>query len=722
MNKGLLMPAGSYIDWGSTYGTTGYGIRDNSGTLQMKNSGGAWANIGSGAGSGDVVGPANNTDGYIPQWNGADSKTLKNGLKLGTLTDTKYCTYSTANGLICTSDGGGGTGDVTAASNSQTWGSGAAATIPWTFNVSGTDTTFTPGNGVFNFSHSLNIPTGQTYNINGSAHTHSYLPLAGGTLTGELVTIASAAVAGAGFNLPHGVVPNSPVNGDVWTTTAGLYARINSGTVGPFGAGGGGDVATDTIWDATGDLVQGTGANTGAKLSAGAAGKLLRAAGAGVAVDWSGYIIALPNTTNQFLQSDGTNWNATSNPSISTINLYGTNSLNLGTASSLTGQIVFKNAGGANTATLQSGTTSGSYTLNLPLAAVALGDVIVGSAANQLGVVSKGAAVAGVLGWDAAGTLAKYTSMSFDNTAAQFYDSVAPTKLVKIDPVGVTAGKTGTLAFSNTDNATFTFPPVTASLAPLTSPTFVTPNIGAATGDSLILTGDATFTGGDIILGKNTTTAGTVKLFGGTSGSITLSPTAVAGTTTLTLPATSGTLAKLENTLGDFAATTSAQLYGKISDETGSASGTPLLVFNQGPTLVAPALGAATATSVLATGIVDGTAPIVITATSAGYTLGATYKSGYTFTNPVAAAATFNFTLPTAAAGLQYCVGNGATKTGILKVMSSAAGQYIDLDGTLSATGGFVSATAVAGNFGCFVGIDATNWKAIPTKGTWSRD
>jgi len=52
MNKGLLMPAGSYIDWGSTYGTTGYGIRDNSGTLQMKNSGGAWANIGSGAGSG----------------------------------------------------------------------------------------------------------------------------------------------------------------------------------------------------------------------------------------------------------------------------------------------------------------------------------------------------------------------------------------------------------------------------------------------------------------------------------------------------------------------------------------------------------------------------------------------------------------------------------------------------------------------------------------------
>lgn len=33
-----------------------------------------------GSGSGDVVGPATNTDGHIPQWDGADSKTLKNGL------------------------------------------------------------------------------------------------------------------------------------------------------------------------------------------------------------------------------------------------------------------------------------------------------------------------------------------------------------------------------------------------------------------------------------------------------------------------------------------------------------------------------------------------------------------------------------------------------------------------------------------------------------------
>ena len=47
------------------------------------------------------------------------------------------------------------------------------------------------------------------------------------TFTGQLQTVASAAVAGAGLNLPHGVVPNSPVDGDVWTTTAGYFARIN---------------------------------------------------------------------------------------------------------------------------------------------------------------------------------------------------------------------------------------------------------------------------------------------------------------------------------------------------------------------------------------------------------------------------------------------------------------------------------------------------------------
>lgn len=36
------------------------------------------------------------------------------------------------------------------------------------------------------------------------------------------------------LRIPHGAAPSSPVNGDMWTTTAGLYVRINGTTVGPL--------------------------------------------------------------------------------------------------------------------------------------------------------------------------------------------------------------------------------------------------------------------------------------------------------------------------------------------------------------------------------------------------------------------------------------------------------------------------------------------------------
>lgn len=53
----------SYLNFGGTLiGESGYGIRDNDGTLQFKNSGGSWANLGSGgSGSGDFL-----ADGSVP--------------------------------------------------------------------------------------------------------------------------------------------------------------------------------------------------------------------------------------------------------------------------------------------------------------------------------------------------------------------------------------------------------------------------------------------------------------------------------------------------------------------------------------------------------------------------------------------------------------------------------------------------------------------------------
>lgn len=57
------------------------------------------------------------------------------------------------------------------------------------------------------------------------------------TYSGLALTAASA-TGGAGLRLPHGAAPTTPTNGDLWTTTAGLFVRVNGATVGPLAAGG----------------------------------------------------------------------------------------------------------------------------------------------------------------------------------------------------------------------------------------------------------------------------------------------------------------------------------------------------------------------------------------------------------------------------------------------------------------------------------------------------
>jgi len=88
------------------------------------------------------------------------------------------------------------------------------------------------------------------------------------------------------------------------------------------------------------------------------------------------------------------------------------------------------------------------------------------------------------------------------------------------------------------------------------------------------------------------------------------------GITSLTLP-TSGTLATTSNKLSAFAATSSSELAGVMSDETGSGA----LVFANTPTLVTPVLGVASATSVN---------KVTITAPATGSTL--TIADGKTLT------------------------------------------------------------------------------------------
>lgn len=134
-------------------------------------------------------------------------------------------------------------------------------------------------------------------------------------------------------------------------------------------------------------------------------------------------------------------------------------------------------------------------------------------------------------------------------------------------------------------------------------------------------------------------------------------------------------------------------------------------------TLATAFAGAVTAPSFAATGIVDGEAPITTTTTTP-VTLGGTYHSGYTFNNDGATAVTY--TLPTAAAGLQYCVANYTGATGTLKVATSATGQFIDNAGANTASGGYVISGGALGDAGCFVGMSSTNWKLYIQGGTWT--
>lgn len=63
------------------------------------------------------------------------------------------------------------------------------------------------------------------------------LQVAGGIkATGKIISPAST-TASASLNIPHGAAPTSPANGDLWTTTSGLYVQVNGATVGPLSTG-----------------------------------------------------------------------------------------------------------------------------------------------------------------------------------------------------------------------------------------------------------------------------------------------------------------------------------------------------------------------------------------------------------------------------------------------------------------------------------------------------
>jgi len=114
-----------------------------------------------------------------------------------------------------------------------------------------------------NFKLAYNSATGKFELVN-AADTALLSVNAVGTLIPK-----TSATAGAGLNLAHGAAPTSPVNGDVWTTTAGVYVRVNGATVGPLVSAAGVDwTAPGTIGSVTPNTVRATRIGVGLAVDA----------------------------------------------------------------------------------------------------------------------------------------------------------------------------------------------------------------------------------------------------------------------------------------------------------------------------------------------------------------------------------------------------------------------------------------------------------------------
>lgn len=116
-----------------------------------------------------------------------------------------------------------------------------------------------------------------------------------------------------------------------------------------------------------------------------------------------------------------------------------------------------------------------------------------------------------------------------------------------------------------------------------------------------------------------------------------------------------------------------------------------------------------------------GVTPPATTITTSTFTFSG--SQGYYFNENATAGQAVTGTLPTAAAGLQYCLFNGyngsAANTGALSVQTSASGQYIIFsDSTLTASGGYVASAGAGGDEICVVGIDTTHWMMAAVRGS----
>jgi hypothetical protein len=297
-------------------------------------------------------------------------------------------------------------------------------------------------------------------------------------------------------------------------------------------------------------------------------------------------------------------------------------------------------SGSSNTITNVSLSTG--VTGTLPVANGGTGITSLGTGiATFLGTPSSANLAAALTDEAGSGTVAFTTSPSFTtpDIGVATATSVNGTTIPSSKTLVVTTDKLNVLAATSSSELAgiISDETGTGALVFANTPTLVTPNIGAATGTSLVLSGDLTVNGTtttinstEITVDDKNLTLGSVATptdAGADGGGLTLKGTTdktfswidatdawtssehmdlasgkvlkINGTEVLSATQYTGNAATVTNgittasKISALAATSSSELAGVISDETGTGA----LVFANTPTLVTPELGAATGTS-----------------------------------------------------------------------------------------------------------------------------
>jgi hypothetical protein len=308
-------------------------------------------------------------------------------------------------------------------------------------------------------------------------------------------------------------------------------------------------------------------------------------------------------------------------------------------------------SGSSNTITNVSLSTG--VTGTLPVANGGTGITSLGTGiATFLGTPSSANLAAALTDEAGSGTVAFTTSPSFTtpDIGVATATSVNGTTIPSSKTLVVTTDKLNVLAATSSSELAgiISDETGTGALVFANTPTLVTPNIGAATGTSLVLSGDLTVNGTtttinstEITIDDKNLTLGSVASptdAGADGGGLTLKGATdktfswidatdswtssehldlasgkvlkVNGTQVLSATEYTGNAATVTNgvyttsKISALAATSSSELAGVISDETGTGA----LVFANTPTLVTPAIGAATGTTLVLSGALTATA------------------------------------------------------------------------------------------------------------------